>query len=444
MFSASIALTLLSLAVGYAIFGYGGVRWDVRGVSVALIGAGAAAWFAFSRSRRLQLPARPVLALAALTLGLGALQVVPLPVSWIRALSPARAALQEAARPVLGDSSWATLSAAPAASLDKLVTLTACLLIFLLLYHFTLEMETLAWLPVLPLATAGFLQAVLGLIQCYGGGAGAVAQGSFVNRNHFAGLLELCLPFPILWGAAILARRGSRYRSPATPSLLACLAFSVAAVILVAILFSLSRMGFIASLASLLVTGSLALAAHQPGVLRKLAPLAVLLIIGLAFVFLPNDQLIDRFASISSTAEISSDTRLQIWKDTLLLVREYPLFGCGLGAYEPVLLRYKTVAPDHTVDYAHNDYLQILAEFGVPGFALALAFLVVITASLTRTIFDAPGMEQRALPLACIGAVTALVLHSFVDFNLYVPSNAMVAAWIAGLSLGGPPRAWLD
>jgi O-antigen ligase len=84
------------------------------------------------------------------------------------------------------------------------------------------------------------------------------------------------------------------------------------------------------------------------------------------------------------------------------------------------------------VDFAHNDYLQVLAEFGLIGFLLLAALLIRTLVRVFRaTLGDGP---QRYLAIACGGSLTAILLHSFVDFNLYIPANAMVLAWIAGVA----------
>src|SRR6185312_12347452 len=139
---------------------------------------------------------------------------------------------------------------------------------------------------------------------------------------------------------------------------------------LIAIIYSLSRMGFLCALASLFIVGSMSLTLRgwrveyedqtrrwRTGLLAGAVGITVIL----AFVFLPTDPLVERFSDLAKTDQISSDTRLQIWRDTVGLVKAYPLFGCGLGAYESCFLRFKTAAPMNTVDYAHNDYLQVLA-----------------------------------------------------------------------------------
>src|SRR5208282_3299391 len=93
----------------------------------------------------------------------------------------------------------------------------------------------------------------------------------------------------------------------------------------------------------------------------------------IALAALSTRELVLRFAELTATEEVSQDTRVRIWGDTLRLVQAYPWTGCGLGAFERGLYRFKTVAPVSTVGFAHDDYLQILAELGVPGLVLFLA-----------------------------------------------------------------------
>jgi O-antigen ligase len=154
----------------------------------------------------------------------------------------------------------------------------------------------------------------------------------------------------------------------------------------------------------------------------------------LAFIYLPPDQLIARFAGLASTDEISGDTRVQIWSETLRLIAAYPVFGCGLGGYHSAFLRYKQVAPASTVDFAHNDYLQFLAELGIIGFAIAAALILSVLFLTLRALSKHTTRQGRALALASIGGLAAILLHSLVDFNLYVPANALLMTWIAALA----------
>lgn len=89
-----------------------------------------------------------------------------------------------------------------------------------------------------------------------------------------------------------------------------------------------------------------------------------------------------------------------------------------------------------TDDFAHNDYLQLLAELGVLGFLIVAAGAFWITRRAVRGAVGLQDPEKRYFALACAGALAAILLHSTVDFNLYVPANAMVLLWIAGMTAG--------
>jgi O-antigen ligase len=154
-----------------------------------------------------------------------------------------------------------------------------------------------------------------------------------------------------------------------------------------------------------------------------------------ALFYLTPLMLVQRFGDHTSTG------RIPIWADTLHLIAAYPLAGCGLGGYESAVLQFKTTVLLNDLDYAHNDYLQYLAEMGMAGFPIAATLFVGL---LVRTVRAAglPEKESatgsRWLAVGCAGAFTAILTHSIFDFNLYVPANAVVLAWIAGIAASLP------
>jgi O-antigen ligase len=86
------------------------------------------------------------------------------------------------------------------------------------------------------------------------------------------------------------------------------------------------------------------------------------------------------------------------------------------------------------VNFAHNDYLQVLIEGGVIGFGIGLMLLVLVLRSSVKAAVYARSLDDRLLSIACISSFIAILLHSFVDFNMYVPANAFAVVWIAGIS----------
>jgi O-antigen ligase len=428
---------LFSLAFAYAAFQKGGVwpkDWSVFLLALAVLSG--VYWLRTPSSERAPSPARWLGWLLAALPCYAAFQLLPLPLPVLRVLSPARAEVHEGLRGALEAGVFAPLSVKPAATLEHALRIAGCVAAFLLLRELAFRFADRPWRLALPLVAIAGLEGALGLAQFYAEGSEGFAHGTYVNRNHYAGLLEMSLPFAVMYPVAVLRRVESRHRSPAGPALAACAWLAVAAIILLGIIDSLSRMGFVAALASLFLMGALALGAGRRAWRKWAAVGLVGALVVIGFVFLPPDQLIARFGDLAATDEISGDTRVNIWRETLGVIAAFPVFGCGLGGYQSAFFRYKRMAPAHTIDFAHNDYLQLLAELGVAGFALVAVLVVAALWMAMRAAVAHSRPGGRALGLACTGALAAILLHSLVDFNLYVPANAMLLTWIAALAAG--------
>jgi len=376
--------------------------------------------------------------------GCTVLQLIPLPVAFLRAMSPARFALMQATASLeKSHPAAATLSVVPSLTAEYLLTVAAYILLLFLIRDFTVRLNSTPWCSTWPLLLVGGSEAALGFFQATSGTAQGAVAGTYASYDHYAGLLEMILPLAVAYGIAVLQRERLRHESPAGPAVKACALFGCATLLLIGIIYSLSRMGFICALASLFIVASMSLSLRGWRVeyedkSRKLRTWLLAGTVGvtviLAFIFLPTDPLVSRFSDLARTDQISADTRLQIWRDTVSLVKAYPLFGCGLGAYESSFLRFKTAAPMNTVDYAHNDYLQVLAELGIAGFCAGLLFVLHLVRRTIRGALYAHSIDERYLAIGCSAAMIAMLLHSIVDFNMYVPVNAMVFAWIAGIA----------
>jgi len=213
------------------------------------------------------------------------------------------------------------------------------------------------------------------------------------------------------------------------------------------IILSFSRMGFIAALSSLFVMGTLVVVTTQlnwlTGFRRRrwvaIGMVAAMVLAG--FVFLSPDKLIQRFARFVSTDGLTSEGRTQLLVETIPLIRAYPVFGCGLGGYETAFSRFKVSGILATDDFVHNDYLQLLAELGLVGFVIGAALTFSVVRIALRGAVKSSDPEARHFAVACVGALTAIALHSLTDFNLYIPANAMLLAWISGITMSFQLRA---
>jgi O-antigen ligase len=117
------------------------------------------------------------------------------------------------------------------------------------------------------------------------------------------------------------------------------------------------------------------------------------------------------------------------------LIRDFSWAGSGLGTYESVLLRYKQIGEMLRDNYAHNDYLQGLAELGLLGFSLVAVFLSLVLVKAASAISAAATPSVRYLAVACLGSMAAILLHSLTDFNLYVQPNAMLLSWVSAIAV---------
>jgi O-antigen ligase len=212
-------------------------------------------------------------------------------------------------------------------------------------------------------------------------------------------------------------------------------AFAIAGVMLAGLLTTLSRGGFVAFLASALAMFALAIGRDLPPRKRIVFGALFFVVSFFALFFLTPEALLERLS------EHTTEGRTVLWREGVGVIREFPLVGCGLGGFESAFLKFKAAEGVFLVDYVHNDYLQYLAELGLAGFLLAATLLFFVFKRSVEMALDAS--ELRWLGLACAGSLVAILVHSFVDFNLYVPANAAVLAWICGLAAGlrpAPPR----
>jgi len=263
------------------------------------------------------------------------------------------------------------------------------------------------------------------------------ATGTYINRNHFAGFLEMALPFAITTGlrrAGTLRRGVQRSETKArsllsSPELLplAGLLF-LAIAIFAGLVFSRSRMGILSSLVSIAVVLILAgSSSMSKGTGAAVAALFFLGVMG-TVVWVGTDPVINRFEALGQEYSQAGQNRISIWRDTLGLVRQHPLLGTGLGTFSVAYTSVQTVFLTQLVDHAHCDYLEVASELGLPGGILLFGSIFWILARAVRRYRKSEDSFDSVVWLGCIGSITAMLLHSLADFNLYIPANAAVLA----------------
>jgi O-antigen ligase len=119
------------------------------------------------------------------------------------------------------------------------------------------------------------------------------------------------------------------------------------------------------------------------------------------------------------------------------LIKDYPLVGAGPGSWYIVFPRYRGSDLANFFDYAHNDYVQFLAESGAIGAALLGAIVAWSLGVALLAQFRRRDPLMRGISFAAIMGIASLLIHSSVDYNLQIPANAMLFmvllafAWIS-------------
>lgn len=376
------------------------------------------------------------------------LTAVPLPIEWVAKLAPRSAELF-----LLVDAkrTTATLSLEPQQTLSK-VLLSLCyavnFFLALVLINTRDRVKTFGYL----LVASGVIMAVyatlmhlanlnityLGTEQMHGDNA----MGPTGSRNIFANYLVLLLSLGI--GLLMAQLRGSSasnwkqrikriIESMFSTKIILRLSLCV---LVIALTTTHSRMGNASFFASLVLAGllGLALSRHAPkGTVLLLSSLVVLdlFIVGSWFGV---EKLAQR---IEQTTQAEYQARQDPSEFVFSQINHFPVFGSGLGTFYTVFQNYRTQNVIDYYDYAHNDFAQIAAETGWVGLSLLGGVVVLSFGAALVAQWRRRDPLMRGLSFASIMAVIAMMIHSWVDFNLQIPANTVLfmvllaCAWIS-------------
>jgi O-antigen ligase len=375
-------------------------------------------------------------------------------------LSPTRVSLSELFAPVIAVPEIMALTVNSYETRLAMLRLACYVIVFLVAYEAYRSNGKAAGL-VGTLVGVGIFEAIWGCIQYLTGWQyifwykrsiySTEATGTYVNHNHFAGLLEMVLPF-LLAGLLLRgwppenARRSPWIElivSPSSSRLLRDLVLF--ATICVALVFSRSRMGIMAATLGILLVAAIAFFERR----RKsmLVIFFVVLSLPAAYsIWIGVTPVIERFKVLLRPGALEAD-RLPVWRDTIALIRDYPLLGTGLGTYRWANGHYQTSMFWGIYEHAHNDYLEFASDIGIPATVLLFGSLWVLVLRVARRAQFLDRSRDKILAAGCAGAMAAILIHGITDFNLQIPANAYLFSWIAGTAAAlvrRPPGATSD
>ena len=401
-----------------------------------LLGIAIIAWAAaVPTDEPLGRPVRQLAWLMAIALGVVALQLVPLPSTLWSGLGP-RSAIAEGYA-VLGLTVPAMpLSLAPYDSVATLLTLIPAVAMFCAIIR--LKAYRSSWLA-LALVAGTFAGISLGVLQVssadpasspwylYRSTNRGHAVGFFANANHMAILLVSALPF---LAALLASARGANVqRYSAAVALVA----AAGLVILVGIALNRSLAGYGLAIPALAASALIILRGRSRARLWIGSGAALVLAATVAAIALSPA------AEQSFGASVSVSGRARMAATTVEATADFLPFGSGLGTFREVYRLYEDhdrVTPTY-VNHAHNDYLELALETGVPGIVLILLFLAWFAASASRVWrFADAGPYARAASIA----VAAVLVHSLVDFPLRTAAISATFAMCLALLVTRPRR----
>jgi O-antigen ligase len=390
----------------------------------------------------------PVVVAGLLLALVGLVQMIPLPRTVLSIVSPKTVELRDTYEPSTpaGDSGARPISLYPWATARSTLRLVGFLIV-------TLMLIDLAGIPssrrtiLGALIAGGGFQAFYGLAEYFSGHQHIfaytkkfytdVATGTFINRNHFAGYLEMTLPLVIAAAAEGLphlpSRPGGLGQRLAGMSDRDLFRFVVLLVIGVtmgtALVCSRSRMGIASTCLALLAIGLIsAYRGRGRGfvVAAFIVMSATLLLFGQAGA---GHAILSRFLGAATDLN-GGVSRWRIWSQAAHMVAAFPAFGVGMGAFAQVFPAYRSSWGGIYLDHAHNDYLEFAAESGLVGFTILVLGIMFVARPMLRS----PGRPDFGLVgQAGLASIIAIALHSMTDFNLAIPANALTFSVLLGI-----------
>jgi O-antigen ligase len=263
----------------------------------------------------------------------------------------------------------------------------------------------------------------------------STAFGPFINRHHFAGYMELtiALPLGLLFAGGVAREKMLLY-------------LFVAGLMGIALVMTASRGGIISLIAEIMffVIVTAIFRKHNEYRHRRTSRLkavgvrlglAAALLVGLfiGVLTMGGEMSLNRLIVDSVNTNDPTTGRAHFWSVTLEIIKAHPLIGTGLGAFGVVYTKFDTRNGLFRLEQAHNDYLQVLSDGGIIGAALALAFVSLL---FYRAFVRARSRDdfRRGVALSALGGCFAVLVHSFFDFTLHTPSNALLFLVLAALA----------
>ena len=263
-----------------------------------------------------------------------------------------------------------------------------------------------------------------------------VGYGQFINKNHFALLMEMALG--LVLGMAL-------FRGVSRDRMMLYVALGVP--IWMGLVLSNSRAAILGMLCQVVTAFLLMARTSDSDVTNEkrrrstrallLAGLVVVILFGTVWV--GGDRLVTKFTAASTefgvaeSGERSGVTRNEIWRASWKMFTAHPVLGVGLGGYWIAITKYHDASGVSTPQEAHNDYLELLSSGGLVGLAIGIWFVSTLIVRVRQNLSSPDGF-QRSVCVAALLGLTGVAVHSLFDFGLHLLLNTFVFLILVALA----------
>jgi putative inorganic carbon (hco3(-)) transporter len=390
--------------------------------------------------------AKSILILWGLWLIYITIQCIPLPYAFVQWISPETVHLY----PFVTSYDTLTISVGPYVTSVSLLKSVCYVLLFALTLLLVNRRKRLRWLAY-TLVLSGLFQAIYGSAMTlsnleygffhqkihYLG----VATGTFINRNHLAGYLEMCLAVGI---GLLISQLGHFSHTTWRQRIRSLLAWLVSdkmqlrlclVIMVIALVLTHSRMGNAAFFASLMIAGiiGLILSRHAPRTIVILFISIIVIDILIVGTWFGVEKVVQRLEDthfVTETRDEVNTYNLAYWQD-------YFWTGSGLGSFSSTFPAYQGFDIKGVYSHAHNDYLEFAVETGIIGLLLVASTVMLSLGTALMALYRRREPLCRGMAFSAMMGIIAILIHSSVDFNLQIPANAatfmviLALAWIA-------------
>lgn len=345
------------------------------------------------------------------------LQCTPLPHNLQKILSEKTIQLYHQYSPGWADIKFSTLSIYPLATKVEMAKLFSYFCIFFVTLNIVNRKAQLERLLTILIVWA-FCLALYGVMNSVVSNPAIRTFSTFGNRNHYASYMVMIAPLSIGYAFAC----SNKYKK--------ILFAFMATVIAASVFLSLSRAGAVSLIFALFLFAICFLVTQRFAKMRNIAVIGIIISVIIILLGLANlEPLRQRLL------EVGRDIvdRLALYRDSLMMVRDFYLWGIGLGCFRYLFAAYQTFPSAAFYTYPHNDHIQLLVEAGIPAALCYFLFLTMLAINITQQLRQRYDFFVKSLVLGGMCGLAGAFFHGFFDFSFHIPAVSFLFWFLLGL-----------